>query len=140
MHKFRTTQRALSIVSGLGGILIVIGGVTALALSGKDTPAALAAGGVIALSGLTIVIICQLALAQIETANNTAAIRDLMHRQIEIMGRKPPSSDTAPFDSTASDAPQVYNGVPITKTPRGYMAGGEIYYSLADAKSAIDRA
>lgn len=152
MQKFQTTKTVLGFVTGLGILIFVLGAGIIAIMGIRDMAASLAVAVPVMLTGLSIVIACQLALAQIETANNTAAIRDLMQKQIDLLQyapkpAAPPVSAREPLPaagrhvvaSSPHDVVKNHKGVDIIKTPHGYMAGGEIYYTIAEAERALDR-
>ena len=109
----------------------------------QDARSALFLASPILIAGLAMVTAVQIARAQIDTAENTGRILELLKADIlgtPYSGEADTDARAAPPTPAKTTAVQTYRGQPITQVPGGYIALGKQYTGVIAAENAIDRA
>jgi uncharacterized membrane protein YuzA (DUF378 family) len=137
MEGLNTARVVIAIIEAVGWLVVGFSGIAVIILlSGDFDPlSGIALALPSALGGLLLVVIAQLARAQIITAEATTELVELTRRQGGDVGEP---GDPAP----ASDTPpgvERYRGRLIYKTERGFSVAGRSFRSKMDARTYVDR-
>lgn len=145
MGQFNTAKVVLTFVIALGWLVVALG-VAAFVylLTNIGLVGALSAFGILA-SGLITVAVAQMGLAQIATAENTAAIysllaqnKDGINDQQRISGNTLGVTYTKGLVKNAGDRIKAFNGYEIMKAEGGVSVDGETYPNVLAAERAIN--
>ena len=145
MGQFNTAKVVLEFVIVLGWLVVALG-VAAFVylLANIGLIGALPAFGILA-SGLITVAVAQMGLAQIATAENTAAIYSLLaHNKDEIVDKQRSSGNALGVTYkkglviNAGDRIKAFNGYEIMKAEGGVSVDGETYPNVLAAERAIN--
>ena len=145
MGQFNTAKVVLTFVIALGWLVVALG-VAAFVylLTNIGLVGALSAFGILA-SGLITVAVAQMGLAQIATAENTAAIYSLLAQNKDgindtqrISGNTLGVTYTKGLVKNAGDRIKAFNGYEIMKAEGGVSVDGETYLNVLAAERAIN--
>ena len=145
MGQFNTAKVVLTFVIALGWLVVALG-VAAFVylLTNIGLVGALSAFGILA-SGLITVAVAQMGLAQIATAENTAAIYSLLAQNKDgindtqrISGNTLGVTYTKGLVKNAGDRIKAFNGYEIMKAEGGVSVDGETYPNVLAAERAIN--
>lgn len=143
MTRDYTLPRALILVFAISSwIALLLSCIAAVALASASMTAALAIAP-LALVAATAVLATMIARAQIDTAENTGAIADLLRHQASTnrtdLGAATQHRTSPPESATTNyGAVSQHNGILINRTPNGFEAIGRQFATIDDARRAID--
>jgi len=146
MRQFNTAKVVLEFIIALGWLVVALGVLAFVYLLTNDgIGGALWAFGIILASGLITVAVAQMGLAQIATAENTAAIYSLLAQYKDgIVDKQRSSGNTLGATYTkglvinAGDRIKAFNGYEIMKAEGGVSVDGETYPNVLAAERAIN--
>ena len=144
MGQFNTAKVVLTFVIALGWLVVALGVAAFVYLLTIGLVGALSAFGILA-SGLITVAVAQMGLAQIATAENTAAIYSLLAQNKDgindkqrISGNTLGVTYTKGLVKNAGDRIKAFNGYEIMKAEGGVSVDGETYLNVLAAERAIN--
>lgn len=142
MEQFSVAKSVLSFFCGAGVLVIGLGAVLAIYALSNYELVLIVPSVALVISGVLIIAIGQLGLAQIATAENTYAIYQLFRENLPNN-----SKVTEPFIKNSTDHTEslrdqarrlkFYEGKEILKTDRGIMVDGLIFANVLEAERWI---
>lgn len=140
MHSYKTAQSVLTLLTSVGWCIVCIAAASPLATLDAGLGAAIALAIPLAATGFILIAAVQIARAQIDTAINTREICNLLRESSATTATEEPRAPRSlpPKAAITCDVVKTHRGENIYRTPGGYLARGEIYYSVAAAEQAID--
>lgn len=144
-RSFETGEKLFSALAGLGWVVVLCAiALVVIVYESMGAPAAVAAGAATVVSGLIIVAVAQLGLAQIATAQATAGILEHLRKgapvpPAEERPGKPASPAARPARASTGSRGlvKVVDDVAIERTPDGFEASGWVYDTVEEAEAAI---
>lgn len=140
MNNYATARAVLSFLTFVAWSIVAVSVATFIFGSTTSVTAALAIALPLAATGFILVAMVQIARAQIDTAMNTSEICALLRRaQAAPASTSPSAVESRRVTPEASREPiATYKGEKIYQASNGYLALGEIHYTVAAAERAID--
>lgn len=139
MNTYSTARAYTGFLQALGWIVVALGAIAAVAAFANATVvAALTVGLPPLIGGFALIALAQMMSAQIDTAANTAEIRDLLRRQIQ--GQAANTATTAAGSSAVAIGSTIktYKGHAIIRDPSGVRVGSRVLPNVIAAERWID--
>lgn len=142
MKNYSAASGVLSFLEVIGWLTVALAAVVAVAgivgVGGRPDPVAgILAALPVALAGVLLAAVAQMGKAQIDTAQNTGRMVELLKAQADAATRAAPEMGARPVTGGAVSS-EFYRGKTIYRTADGYAVGAQIFETLDAAKDHIN--